>query len=265
MNADYGALPDEPKPVRRAWEIWSESDYERLVELVRAGLPVEDIAEQLGRGVIAVAGRCQLLLPPGVRVPRSRADLELRDYLADPDYDWRAGLREAARHQGRIYWDRTADNLVQAGWDQARPLHELVTATGAAEYEVARRLVELDLAESVIAVAERLGCRPGATLDLRVRMAADRAAAAVWVLVADGLLGSQRARTLDDEDGQPMYRHVSLHADQDEAQQTLDRLLAAHVARGGTAEQVTITLAARTVGERDIGKTLHSRDTLTPW
>ena len=79
---------------RRVGEKWSEPEYGRLIESLRNGLPLEDIAERLRRDVDAVASRCQRLLPPGYRVRRREADLVLRTYLAnDPVYDWRAGLR----------------------------------------------------------------------------------------------------------------------------------------------------------------------------
>ena len=256
----------EPAP-RRANEKWNESEYSRLVEMLRDGLPVEDIAAQLGRGVDAVASRCQLLLPPGGRARRGEADLVLRAYLAgDPDYDWRAGLREEANRRGRFYWDTAADTVLRDGWDRARPMAELVTATGASELEVAARLVELDLATSTIEVAGRLGCEPGATLDVRVRMAADRAAAAVWVLVADGLRGTERATPLDREHTPKAYRHVSLHARPEDARQALDRLLTGHTDRGGSTEEVSVTLAQRTVGELAIGDTHyeHAPQPCTP-
>ncbi|MGH7746289.1 MAG: hypothetical protein ACREQ5_16245, partial [Candidatus Dormibacteria bacterium] len=249
----------EPAP-RRAMEKWSESEYGQLIEMLRDGLPLDDIASRLGRGVDAVASRCERLLPPDGRVPRGEADLVLRAYLAgNPDYDWRAGLRAESGRRGQFYWDCTADTVLRDGWERTRPLAELVAAAGASELEVAARLVELGIAVSTSEVAGRLGCEPGATLDVRVRMATDRAAAAVWVLVADGLRGSERAQPLDHDDAPKMYQHVSLHARPEEAQQTLDRLLAGHTGRGGAIEEVSVTLAQRTVGDLAIGETHHER------
>lgn len=254
--------PMRERTQRRAKEKWSESEYEQLLDMLRDGLPLEDIADRLGRGVEALASRCQLLLPPGDRVRRADADLALRSYLAaDPNYDWRAGLREDAAQRGRFYWDRAADTVLRDGWEQAQPLHQLVAATGASEPEVAVRLVELGVAASTADVANRLGCQPGATLDARVRLAADRAASAVWVLVADGLHGSEHAKPLDSEDVPRMYRHVSLHADREQAEQTLNRLLRGHTARGGAIADVSVTLAQRTVGDLAIGETHHGRGT----
>jgi ribosome-binding protein aMBF1 (putative translation factor) len=252
------SVPEHEPAPRRAKEKWSESEHDQLIVMLRDGLPLEDIAAQLGRGVDAVASRCQRLLPPNHRASRGKADLVLRAYLAgDPDYDWRAGLREEANRRGRFYWDSAADTFLRDGWERARPMAELLTATGASELEVAARLVELDIAGNTIEVAGRLGCEPGATLDVRVRMAADHAAAAVWVLVADGLRGTERATPLDREDVPKAYRHVSLHARPEDARQTLDRLLADHTDRGGSTEEVSVTLAQRTVGDLAIGDTHH--------
>jgi hypothetical protein len=194
-----------------------------------------------------------------------RVSHRLTTVSADPDYDWRAGLRaEAARH-GRFYWDPSLDEIVRIGWEQARPLTELVTATGASEVEVARRLLHLRLAESTTEVAHRLGCAPDGTLDIRIRMVVDRAAAAVWVLVVDGARDSDRAKQLDRDTEAKAYRHVSLHASPQGADQTLVRLLAGHADKGGDPPEVSVTLTQRTVGDLAVGATHHERaPTLDP-
>lgn len=225
--------------------------------MLRDGLPLDDVADRLGRRADGVASRCRMMLPAGAGVRRADADLELRMHLAaDPDYDWRAGLREEARRRGGIHWDLALDGILLQGWERARPLHDLVADTGAAELGVAARLVELGLAESRVGVAGRLGCTPGGTLEVHVRMAADRAAAAVWVLLADGVRGTERVPPRG-EDAPTTYRHVSLHGDREQAEQTLDRLMAGHAALGGTDAGVAVTLARRTVGEQAIGETHH--------
>jgi hypothetical protein len=77
-RASTNTVIDPGQEPRQANEKWSESEYGQLIEMLRDGLPLEDIAAQLGRGVDAVAGRCQRLLRPGDRVSRSEADLVLR-------------------------------------------------------------------------------------------------------------------------------------------------------------------------------------------
>lgn len=132
---------------RRAGERWTDEESTLLIELLRDGLPLVDIAARLRRGAEAVASHCQSLLPPGVRVRRAEDELVLRDELAaDSDYDWRAGLRAEAAQRGSFYWEPSGDAILRAGWEQRVRLDELVTATGASEIEVAVRLVALGLA-----------------------------------------------------------------------------------------------------------------------
>jgi hypothetical protein len=265
VDATPGASPAQAPVGRRAGERWSDADHQILVDQLRAGLPLEDVAALLGRNVGGVLGRCHRLLPTGERVQPGSADVALRLHLAaTPDYDWRAALRADAARRSAFYWDPAADAVLRRGWGETQRLVELTAQTGASEIEVATRLVQLGLAASTAEVASRLGAQPDGTLDVRVRMAADRSAAAVWVLVADGLVadglrGSERARPLDHLDGSPAHRHISLHANPDGAREHLNMLLAGHLGRGGRGEEVAITLAERTVGELGIGQTHHER------
>lgn len=246
------------EPVRRrSYEIWSDAENIQLVEWLRDGITLEDITNRLGRGVDAVSSHCEQMLTPETRAKRTDADLILRTHLADPNYDWRAALRSRAQLAGRIYWDQASENILRAGWDQGRPLAELMADTGASELEVARHLVWLGLAETSTEVATQLGCDPHGTLASRVRMAADRTAAAVWVLVIDGARGSERAIPLDVGDGLRAYRHVSIHATAEEADQALDRVLTVHADKGGAPDEVTVTFAERTVGDLGVGITRH--------
>jgi hypothetical protein len=245
---------------RRAGERWTDTENAQLVDMLRDGLPLTEVAQRLQRGVDAVASHCQSLLPPGIRVRRAEAELLLREELADdPDYDWRAGLRAEAARRGAFYWEPAHDAILRKGWANQTPLIELVTATGASEIEVAQRLVALGLARGMVDVADRLGATPDATLNLRVRMAADRSAAAVWVLIVDGARDSERARALDRPGTAKVYRHVSIHATAETAEQTLIRLLVGHTNKGGTAEEITVTLAQRTVGDLAVGATHHEQ------
>lgn len=245
---------------RRSGERWTDAENAKLVELLRANVPLADMARRLQRSTDAILMRCQWMLLPVARVRRSDAEFAMRAELAaSPDYDWRAGLRSAYAERGSFYWDQLAENTLREGWSKRAPLDTLTRTTGASEIEIAKQLVTLRLASSVVEVAERLGCAPDATLDVRVRMAADRAAAAVWVLVADGLHGSERAKELDREGEPKAYRHVSIHASAETAEQTLVRLLIGHRNKGGSDEEVTVTLAQRTVGELAVGATHHEQ------
>jgi hypothetical protein len=70
------------------------------------------------------------------------------------------------------------------------PLAADTEVLAASELKIACQLMRLGLAENSRETAERLGCDPAGTLAGRVRLAEDRAAAAVWVLVVDGAHGT---------------------------------------------------------------------------
>ncbi|ASR39923.1 hypothetical protein BAY61_32075 (plasmid) [Prauserella marina] len=159
-------------------------------------------------------------------VPRAEADLVLREQLAtDPDYDVEANLDTNTRRK----WNAERDETLIQGWDERRPLAELVTELFASEIDIAGRCIRLGLAEDSLAVVERLGCASGGALDLRCRMMRDRAAASVWVLVVDGL---------------PEGRHVSLHTTRNDARAHLTTLTSAETPAG----TITATVAQRAIG-----------------
>ncbi|OLT40568.1 hypothetical protein BJF85_05155 [Saccharomonospora sp. CUA-673] len=86
----------------------------------------------------------------------------------------------------------------------------------------------------------------------------------MWVLIADGLRGTPRARDLERATTSKVHRHVSVHATRAEADTTLAQLLAEHDRRGGHRHDVTITVAERTVGTLDDGTTHHEHSPSTP-
>lgn len=49
----------------------------------------------------------------------------------------------------------------------------------------------------------------------------------------------------------------SIHASAEEADQTLDRVLTVHADKDGAPDEVTVTLAERTVGDITVGTTHH--------
>ncbi|MGW0638290.1 hypothetical protein [Nocardia salmonicida] len=64
----------------------------RLVEQVRAGRSVPELAADFGRTAEAIRARCRMLLPPerrGARNSKRMAVVLLADELrSDPGYDW---------------------------------------------------------------------------------------------------------------------------------------------------------------------------------
>ncbi|MBF6548891.1 hypothetical protein [Nocardia brasiliensis] len=238
--------------VSRHHEWWTDERNVELVALVQAKLGVAEIAERAGRTIGAIEAQCVKLLPPDLRISKSTSVERLRELLDFPGYDWRASVRERARRARQIYWDTHMNDILRQGWQQQRSTQVLSAATEASEIEVARQLMRLGLAENTIEVADHLGCDPAGTLAGRVRLAQDRAASAVWVLIVDGALGGatfDRPPRAEDS----FTRHVSVHVDYDEADLVLNQLVLDHVDAGGTVGEITAHIAERTVGELTTG------------
>ncbi|WP_410631196.1 hypothetical protein [Amycolatopsis sp. cmx-4-83] len=109
--ADPGS---EPAP-QRAGSHWSARDSEILLDGLRTGIPLVDLAVSLQRRVSALQARCKKMLPPHLQttVLRADADVVLRGLLAaDPDFDVEANLDRTTsrrRHHAR------EEILTQAG------------------------------------------------------------------------------------------------------------------------------------------------------
>ncbi|UUV32308.1 hypothetical protein NQK81_02315 [Amycolatopsis roodepoortensis] len=225
--ADDHETATGPAP-HRAGAAWSPQDTATLLDGLRNGVPVDDLAETLQRTTSAIQARCKNMLPPDIQttVLRAEADLVLRDRLAtDPEFDPAANLDANLRRK----WNTERDEILIQGWGNSRPMAELVAAVDATEIDIAGRCIRLGLAPDSLVVAERLGCVPDGGLDLRCRMMRDRTAASVWVLVIDGL---------------PDGLHISLHATPDDAHAHF----AAVTAASAPDDAITATVAQRTLG-----------------
>lgn len=226
---------------------WSDSEHELLVDGLRNGLVLEDIAAQLGRSLKAVHGRLLYLVPAQAQVAAREREQWLREQLALTGVDWQAVIREHYRSRGWTYWTQHDEQALLDAWQRHTPLAEVAAQFATSELATAKALIQQNLATDLAAVAARLGTSSGSTLDLRLRLAADRAAAAVWVLVIDGATDADPAQPL------PHRRHLSVHASHDDALATLGRILSAAEA---TAE-VSWSIAERTPGEETVGATHH--------
>ncbi|WP_280470704.1 hypothetical protein [Nocardia farcinica] len=127
----------------RAYELWTDERNAELVELLRAGLPEDLVAERVGRRVGALRAQCRKMISPRERMPREKVVPELADLVADPGFDWRERLRELARRARTLYWDSSMCERLRDGWEQARALEELCEELGASEVEIARQLMRL--------------------------------------------------------------------------------------------------------------------------
>ncbi len=159
-----------PSPAR-AGEAWSDVENTQLVDGVRRGWSVAELATAHGRSRSAVMAQLARMAPKGdgaVPVSRSARAEWLRVRLAaDPEYDWRGALRGWLR----AYWSAEDDAGLRAGWDDGVDLVTLARRFGVAESGIHTRLVVLGLSDGAAATVERLGCSAGGVMEARYRRA----------------------------------------------------------------------------------------------
>ncbi|WP_280222066.1 hypothetical protein [Nocardia neocaledoniensis] len=253
-------MAEQTKAPRRAYALWTDEKNAELVEMLRAGVPLEEICDRTGRSPNAIRQHCVEMIPSSYRgVTPKRAFDFLPVLLADPTYDWREPLRELKRLNHGIYWDPDMDAILVQGWTDARPLTELSTELGASDLEVGRRLIGLGLAATMHEVVDRLGFGADDTLPERLRIDADRDAASVCILIVDNIASKAPGHATKFGETGPARRYVSVHAHHDHAARELTEVTADHVRAGGHLEDLTISILNRTVGDRHLGTTVFKR------
>lgn len=247
---------DSPTSLRRAGARWTDSEYVALIEFLRNGVVLEDIAAAHERSTKAISAQLRMLVPAGADLKASERELWLREQLAG-GYGWQAVLIQNYHADGRHYFTDDDDSALREFWDGRVPLAEMAARLRAPEVHVAKHLVELGLASSMVEVTKHIEVAEASTVGVRARLAADRAACAVWVLTVYGASETPAARPL------PLNRHTSLHATRDDALAELDRLIANHE-RGNTRwpplygeGAVKWSITERTVGEGTAGAEDH--------
>lgn len=217
----------------RAGQPWTTAECRRLVEQVRAGKQVMELAAEFGRTDGAIRSRCHMLLPPERRAEGNSKRLAVEllglELHRDPDYDWERHLRAHAVAAGRPYWSEAMDSALLEGWQRGASWDELVAATGAAEREVARQLKRRGIVASQQEIVDHIG--PMGYSRTRPEPA-DLEPSPLWVLVVSGL-----------RDQPP---HVSLHTRRAGADATLTDVTTQHLTEGGRAEELDITIVTRT-------------------
>ncbi|MFI1241053.1 hypothetical protein [Nocardia salmonicida] len=231
MTEIYGS---ERVATVRAGEPWLTAECRRLVEQVRAGRSVLELAAEFGRTDEAIRSRCRMLLPPERRDARNSkrmAAVLLADELrSDPGYDWEQQLIAHAAAAGTLYWSEAMDTALLEGWRQGSSWDELIEATGAGERAMANRLKRRGLVQSQQEVFDRIG--PIGSTRAHRTVPVDLDPVPVWVLVVSGL----RA--------QPP--HVSLHTRRSSAEDALTSVTGEHLSVGGRVEDLDITIVSRT-------------------
>ncbi len=241
---------DQLRPAR-AGEPWTEEEDARFIDELRAGRRIKDIARLLKRSRSAIEDRLRWFIPleKSAAIRSSERETWLRKALNSPGsgYDWREVIKRNYAAENRSYWTSADLAVMREGWQGRRPLPELASALGASEIEVALQLCRDGLAKSLQDVVDRLGATPGGTVEIRARMAVDRAAASVWLLVVDGI--GRRISVFDKQ-----RRHVSVHGSYEEAKQRLSRLLDTRQRGHGS---ITWSIVCRVLGEDTVGEERH--------
>ncbi|WP_280467127.1 hypothetical protein [Nocardia cyriacigeorgica] len=217
----------------RAGKPWLTAECRHLVEQVRAGKSVMELAAQFGRTDTAIRARCHMLLPPERRAEANSKRLAVQllsiELQNDPGYDWEQHLRAHAAAAGKLYWSEAMDAALLEGWQQGASWDDLVAATGATEREITQRLKRRGLVASGQEIADRIG-----PIGYRSTHADQTGAppAPLWVLAVWGLRGEPP--------------HVSLHTRRTDADATLAAVTTQHLSAGGRADELDITIVART-------------------
>jgi hypothetical protein len=81
---------DQDCELTRARVVWSDAENDRLVEGVRRGRSVEELAAELGRSVRAVTRQVEGMLPRRAQARGAEALAWLRErLLSEPNHEWR--------------------------------------------------------------------------------------------------------------------------------------------------------------------------------
>jgi hypothetical protein len=224
-----GPPPTTPARPGRSGEPWEAAEDARLVDGLRQGLDVTQLATDHGRTKGAITTRLARMVAeddPDAPTSRTARVEHLRGLLdADPDYDWRSPLAAALAPQQ--LWSEDDDDALRVAWQDAEPLPLLAIRYGVGELVLARRLIALRLADGIVEVTDRLGCTPGGAADVRRALATDAAATAVAVLVVvtEGTVA-----------------HVSAHPDLQSAASARDALCARLLTDGRTQAEWTVAV-----------------------
>ncbi|MEV6276948.1 hypothetical protein [Nocardia sp. NPDC051832] len=183
----------------RRGSLWTGADYAEFVTALRISMTEVEVADRLGRSRGAIRSRARFLL---LDAYKSGVALEkLRTMVSDPEFDWEGLVREAHAHAGMPYWDGDSDAGLISAWAQSPPpsMHSLTSDFDVDEQAIARRCLELNLAQSRAEVVDHLGAESGGVLAVQATLARDKAGSSVGVLVVTSEGGA--------------VVHLSLHPD----------------------------------------------------
>ena len=124
---------------------WTDDQHELLIERIKAGDDLEAIADAIGRKPHAALSRMRRLLPPDNREHPSDLVLAVvREYLSDPNADWRTNLLTANPPRPII----TPAPIVRTGLggipndDLVTIVHAMIAVHGQTPPELLRQLID---------------------------------------------------------------------------------------------------------------------------
>lgn len=224
----FGERPN----LAKAGERWTGQDHEALVRDLAADITLDEVAEAHGRTVGAMRTRASLLVPVGVDFPTgAKARTEwLRARLSEGDYDWETPLSRAMT-ASQSFCSPADDRELRQAWETCTPLPDLSQRFRASETLIVRQLILLGLADSTMAVTDRLGFDPNGQVAARRNVALDDIAATVHVLVIRH---------------EAELRHLSVHHSEESANEAVDDAIRS---LNLTKCAVNITIASRVLDE----------------
>lgn len=227
----------------RQGERWDAGEYAQLADEISKGLTVDAIAVAHSRTPGGITSAAARMIPREERVRRRDAVAWLTERMEAGAYVWEPVLRVRLAEDGIRYWSADEDARLAAAWQNGEPIQNLTARFVASELALARRMIELQLAASLVEVAERLGATPGGQLDVRRQLAAPTPPQPQYVLVfwtSDGPL------------------HLSTHPSPEAAAAARDRLHDAVDTAGETEAEPRWAIACREPGT-DSGPTFSNQ------
>ena len=177
--------PNPPVRPPRHGEAWTWTDFEHLLQGVFNGLSLQQIAAELMRTPGAIRAHLPRLVPDDAKIQRTTqalVDWLRRRFAEKPEYDWQTVLNSHADDPYRL-WSGMENELLSNGWDHRTGLPKLVAELQISEPTIAHHLIELGLAADVGEVVDRLGAKPGGSVEARARHVRAELEEAVFVLV----------------------------------------------------------------------------------
>ena len=150
----------------RAGTAWSDTENTQLVDGVRRGWPVRQLAAAHGRTDKAVTKQVESMIPAELGLRGGMAVGWLRARLdTDPAYDWREPLRDRRVN----YWSADEDEELRTAWEGGLDMPMVAERLGKPELVVHNRLVKLGLSKDEVETVQRMGTAAGSVLEVRSR------------------------------------------------------------------------------------------------